>query len=758
MSAFSKRFPRRVRIHGGECGAVARALHHEAKVRTSPAVFEIVSITTKERKQMSKMTFKRISLAVVVALGFGVMGALPASQAAPLGETLTLSSSTATAFIGETATVTATSTWGTTMSAVLTDSNVVKATCAGPSGVSCPALQYTTYPTSDTANTQVIGTYPRWISGFYTETAATVGGSVRAPISVKAVNFSTAGTYTYTFYTEYGAAATLSTVSATWTVTVSARDVATSSVNSFIVPVNSTLGGGLAVFEGYRTTFLSSRESTSITADKGTAATPAAVAYAAFTVKNAAGDTITAGPTTLANVGDAVAVANASGTVLQDTLTVSITGPGLLSVPNIASTKAKSVTLNANNRATLASTGLAGVQGETLVVWSDGTAGTGTVTVVKGSTTLKTFTVTFTGDPASATSLSLSDSSIAIGGTSTFSGTVKDSAGNTLTSGTMYVWVSDTSVVTGGSSTTASQNLQAAAGARPYGYTTATTVTSSKFTVTLTGVETGTVSVTFTDSWTVAASSFTSTAVTLTVKGTASKLTVAFDKSSYAPDEKAIITITATDLAGRGTGTVPTLQVSSNKSLGNSGNIIGGTAYSTTSNTSATTTTFTSYAPGGVEDGVETRVVYMPSTGGTVNFSITMTPFVNSVDKGSPVTYTATATVVDPVQDAQTAAIAAAQKAAVAAAEAATAAADAATDAALQAIDAANAATDAANLGAEAADAATVAAEEAKDAADAATAAVEALATQVATLMAALQAQVRSLANTVAKIAKKVKA
>ena len=26
------KFPRRVRIHGGECDAVARALHHEAKI------------------------------------------------------------------------------------------------------------------------------------------------------------------------------------------------------------------------------------------------------------------------------------------------------------------------------------------------------------------------------------------------------------------------------------------------------------------------------------------------------------------------------------------------------------------------------------------------------------------------------------------------------------------------------------------------------------------------------------------------------
>jgi len=84
--------------------------------------------------------------------------------------------------------------------------------------------------------------------------------------------------------------------------------------------------------------------------------------------------------------------------------------------------------------------------------------------------------------------------------------------------------------------------------------------------------------------------------------------------------------------------------------------------------------------------------------------------------------------------------------------------ADAAADAALQAIDAANAATDAANLAAEAADAATMAAQDAKDAADAATAAVEKLAQDVATMIDALKAQLATLANVVAKIAKKVKA
>jgi len=43
------KFPQRVRIYVVECGAVARALHHEVKL-ASPAVLGIVSGTTKERK------------------------------------------------------------------------------------------------------------------------------------------------------------------------------------------------------------------------------------------------------------------------------------------------------------------------------------------------------------------------------------------------------------------------------------------------------------------------------------------------------------------------------------------------------------------------------------------------------------------------------------------------------------------------------------------------------------------------------------
>ena len=76
------KFPRRVRIHGGECGAVARALHHKAqKVALTQNEQSLISdekafsrqavlkkslkTTFIERKQMSTKTLKRLALVAV---------------------------------------------------------------------------------------------------------------------------------------------------------------------------------------------------------------------------------------------------------------------------------------------------------------------------------------------------------------------------------------------------------------------------------------------------------------------------------------------------------------------------------------------------------------------------------------------------------------------------------------------------------------------------------------------------------------------
>jgi len=221
-----------------------------------------------------------------------------------------------------------------------------------------------------------------------------------------------------------------------------------------------------------------------------------------------------------------------------------------------------------------------------------------------------------------------------------------------------------------------------------------------------------------------------STGLVLTVLGTEAKsYTVTFDKASYTPGEKAIITITGKDTAGRALGTntdatnAVAIVASSSMTIQNTWPLVG-----TLNGVSLTSGTFTGYAPSGADSGVETRVVTMPTYGTTVSFALSYYPAFSAAT-AAKTTVTATATVADPTKDA----------------------ADAATDAALEATDAAYAAQDAAQLAAEAADAATAAAE-------AATAAVEDLATQVASLFADLQKQITTLANVVAKIAKKVKA
>ena len=665
----------------------------------------------------TKTSFKRLALSLVVALGFGVLGVAPASNAAVLGETLVIDAATDTAFITESATAVLTHSWGTTQAAALADSNTIKATCAGPTGATCPTLEYWMTPTSDTANVQAVGTYPTYISGLFTETAATVGGSVRATVNVRAVNFPAVGTYTYTFYTEYGAAKTLSAVTSTWTVTVSTRDITVASVNKYV-------SEDIYTSNTNRTLFKASTDS-AIVAPAGTVATPLAVGYALFTVKNAAGDTRTATSTAKANT--------SSATPIADTLTVTVSGPGL--VTGISAVKAKSATVNAYNDATLRTATTHSASVESITVWSDGTAGTSTISVSSGGVVMSTITVVFTGTPASA-AIAFSDTYVSLAAGTTVVGTVKDSGGNVMKSGTVWIYSTDTSVAGANLSTnvyptTATSYTIPSTGVLAFPLVTAGGVS---------GKETGTATITLRDSWTVAASTWSSNEIVVTVtEATISTLTVSFDKATYSPGERAVITYTAKDSAGRGLATAAiasALTPLSNAVL---------TDVTTTSicgtNCGATNygylgTSFNGY----LDTGVETRVVTMPTYGVKVTLTNTFATFGSTSAK---TTVTAEATVVDP----NATAIAGS-----------TAAAEAATDAAAEAIDAANAATDAANLAAEAADAATVAAEEARDAADAATAAVEELATQVATLMAALKAQITTLANTVAKIAKKVKA
>jgi trimeric autotransporter adhesin len=770
------KFLRRVRIHGGECGAVARALHHKAKF-SSPAVFENVSSTTIERKQMTNksISFKRVALALVAALGFGVTSA-GTSQAyfSAATSTLTLSASTLSANLGDTVSVTGTVNFTSTHAEeslnVVLSTNISNVTevfrgltadsvnVRANSGVGGPANATDFFyvgPTNSNPESSGITAHtggmfiPSSASGT-TPTAVTAKFSIAFLVGTNA----TPGTYvqTITLRSVYNGVTTNLDVK-TLTLTIAERDT------------TATAGKSLMWVHGSGTP--GAAGSSLSTTAMGTPGNAAAISSDSAIVASAG--TITTGAQTFANVGGIwwdprnAADSNVAGILgstsdVTGSLILNISGPGFLSKTGAYTTRLKSVTIDRT---------------ETAVIWSDGTAGTGTITGYIGSTALTQAakTVTFFGKVATLTayettvvqmgapSLSSNAADSVNVGNNIMYVQAKDSAGNTVKSAAMNtnanLWCisSDTSVA----SLTTTNTPTDAAKPSTAGFVAATAPGTGTFwTCNVRPLKEGSVTITLADDTVVATASITA-AKTYTfaksVGGTAAGFKgvgkITFDKTTYNVGEKAEITVTVLNASGNVPGAVLTTgdaagtvftSLTQNRPFSSVGKGTGNTDLGF--GTNRTDLSFTTTG-GTFFKGVETYVVYMPTTAGDV----TITGFTTDGTYDTATAVSVTLKVVDP----NAALIAASQAATVAAAEAAT-------DAAAEAIDAANAATDAANLAAEAADAATVAAEEARDAADSATAAVEELATQVATLMAALKAQITTLANTVAKIAKKVKA
>jgi len=745
------KFLRRVRIHGGECGAVARALHHKVKKNSLPAVLGNVSGTTFERKLMSKLIFKRISLAVISALTFGMLTTVSSPVANALDETFTLSASSATAVVGETASVTL------TLNFVSESTNGLTATAAPDSRLVVMALTSATNPGgsvlsvrgSDSLN--VFNSEP-----FGERTVTPVSGGVvvdsaqataalnatRVTTTIRFYQVATPGTYTYTFSTTLAPTGTTANgitqrgpvqKSATFTLTVTAP---TSDRTKSKFWMNQPAEYNAAVrTDLVRPRGIGADSTTAVSA--GTPATPVA-RYVLWTDIRNSSDTATVYPA-------------GTATPVRDTVTVTITGPGLIAGHTLGAvgTRAKSITLS---------------ELDTAIVYSDGTPGTATIsaylgTTISSATLISSKTLVFHGKGVSFTVDSTdavnAGSTVQYGGASesVVAGTAivrfvaKDSAGNALSSATLntdpgegafYAISSDTSVLAAGSSSTARKSPALACsydGASAEFQCSGNVYDSG--TVTLTIVDSRTVTPNGANYLTTVSAPNSSTAFSVTFAGTGYTGTIKWKdaKSSYVTNEGAYLELTCKDSAGRNVANGTSSTCFRNLSW------VGlAPTFATDSSASAAGNTFTSLSTylssATYVLGSDTAMVFMPSTySGAGTFELIGRTGNATVDS-SLLKWTVTDPALNAIQ----------------------AAADAATDAAAEAIDAANAATDAANLAAEAADAATVAAEEARDAADAATTAVEELASQVATLMAALKAQLTTLANTVAKIAKKVKA
>jgi len=336
-----------------------------------------------------------------------------------------------------------------------------------------------------------------------------------------------------------------------------------------------------------------------------------------------------------------------------------------------------------------------------LTVSADGTAGVASITIATNGTTYAAKTVTFYAKSAKTITAKVLHPVLAVGANAGAISVAAVDANGTAWTGAAYIYASTAAdALIGGSLTTP--------------VACAAWNSTDGILCPITTLLAGTAKFKIIDAATVALATATSNEVTVTVSSaTAATVKLAFDKATYAPNEKAVITVTPLDSAGKGIagGTLATLLAT--------GGITSSLAFTSGSDTLTAVSITTSALTGSAK-----YTVYMPAQG-TVTITATGGA---SLPLAGQVAVTATATAVNAVADALS---------------------QAAIDAGAEAADAANAATDAANAAAEAADAATAAAEDATDA-------VAALATQVATLVAGLKAQLTALTNLIIKIQRSV--
>ena len=723
----------------------------------------------------TKTYFKRISLAVILALGFGALSSAPSQALLANSAAVTVSAATDSKIATETSTVTITASFTSTVAG---ETFVVRVIGTGGTGGQDSVV--TRISTSDSLNitsgTSFVNV-PANTGVVLTATAADVLTRVKVILDIRKVNVVGTHTYNANLYSSTAGAAVSLVAQTQYTLTVTAANTDATAAQSLLWLNGTLTGSGATYIQADSSLVVSANQQPDLSL-----MTPAKVAYLAPNFRNSAGESIVA----------------TTGTNVDGTMTVKITsGPGLLSKNSTDGTKARQFDI---------------ARGESLTIWNDGASGVTTITSYIGTTPLAqsaktitfygkatTFTVTANAVTKGGGNLSYSDTGVS--GNDILSFIATDATGLAVPTASQnrasafYMNISDTTVFRAiGSATSNRVTCDISA--------TATEAAAGKWYCDGYVIDSGTVTLTVMDSETVGTSTYTGTPVVVTVAGTAVAGTICFTKigtdcvpsttpatQTFEPGESVLMKLTAKDGLGRNAGqtvaqwnaggaahnpfnwSIPAGNLGQDKPfwIGSSINYSGGittgaTTFSTVDQFLTSSSTFL--------NGVETVVVYMPTTSGDINIKgATGTTKAATADTNTPVTATlkvtggaaqaaadAAAAAANAASAAAVAAAKAGQDAAVAAAAAAQAEAQAATDAAAEAIDAAKAATDAANLAAEAADAATVAAEEARDAADAATAAVEELATQVASLMAALRAQITTLANTVVKIAKKVKA
>jgi hypothetical protein len=643
----------------------------------------------------TKTTFKRIALVAVAALGLGVLSVAP-SQAVAGTATLTVTAGSASVTPGASneTTTAATININGLLSASLDSYTISLVKKSGPSasgsvpfklavaetttlgtvitskqGVNASALGFRSFGNGGVVAYDSSTAFTTAVSDTYT-VAAGVGyaGATFALLLGDSSTTRVAGTYVYTAMVQAheGGSATpktggLQVVDLTFTINDTAANIA--------------LASG-TVDAGRTTAWINEGASYSTAADSSVAVVSTASSTDVATIR--------------------VRTFNSSANPTPESVTVTVTGPGVVGTGGIFGKSIKVI----------------GTGGDTtFTVRPDGLAGTSSIVV---ATTTKTFpakTITFFAKAAKTLTASVNKSVIGTAGdTDVIRVAAVDADGNNW-GGTAYIVASTAAdALIAGSSTPVACTYSAARSANL---------------CPVTGIANGTAKFKVIDASTVALATATSNEVSVRVSTAApASVKLSFDKASYAPGERATIWATVLDSAGLA---VPASTITN---LWATGGVVSSLAL-----TKLSTADLTSL-DGAVAGNTSTTDPNNPTYAGNVSYVYTM-PYTTGT-----VTLTATG---------GTGLAAAGRVAVTTSATVVNESADAATDAANEATDAANAATDAALAAADAADAATAAAQDASDA-------VAALSASVSKLISSLRAQITSLTNLVIKIQKKVKA
>ena len=552
-----------IRISRGGRDASARATHLKAASRKYLE-------TTIERKQMSTTTnFKRIALVAVAALGLGVLSSVP-SNAAINADTLTLSATSVGQTTAETYTASSAVATVAFFGAIGDSVSVTAALTSAPTGnTALPTLMLVETSSAIVESNTTTGAKLALLD---TKTA-------NSAVSVKAGSSSVTTSAKFAVYLTKGDGVTAPTTAGTYTVKLTPAAIGV-----------GTLQGSAAVTLTIVVTAAAALDTT--------ASAATTTAYIQSGTTNPAGSQISTDSVV------AVSKTNTSGSVQAgfiqitqlnaasgastESLTAEIAGPGTLG-------SGASVTAASRGRS------LTVAKGDLITIWNDGSSGVATITI-KGATsgaTLATKTVTFYGAMASlagtvnSTILSVGSNAAAV------TVVAKDAASTKMASlqslETIYAFSSDTT------------NATVPATALSYSVESAT--------VAVTGVKAGTATITFGNASTLAASTIKSTPVSVRVGSTAvASVTVAFDKTTYVPGEKATITVSLKDSSGN--LVVPgTYELwASTYGLSFAKGFSQGTAPATTE-TSVVTSALT---------GLKTYTVYMPVTAGTVTLTGTL--------------------------------------------------------------------------------------------------------------------------------------